>query len=299
MNPRIAKILPSKHFRHIGAVVLATAAVFILVSFVFGDNSSYKKDKEAVEVSSTRLVSVLYEDNDGDGILNWEESLWGTNPDKSDTDGDGISDKEEIEQKRQEIGVEDTTETEENRTQTSILSRELIASIVALNKSGSLTQGNLESIAAELGEAVDKSFFDMFSEKDIETIAFSRDNFDTYIEETDAIYLSYSDTNIQQELFLIPGFLEDPVSTQIEIEQVAQDYKDMAEDLSQVEVPENISAIHLDLINTFGKIGQSIDEFVYINDDPLRALGGISSYQKNNEKIFDLLRIIDISKPAI
>ena len=31
-------------------------------------------------------------DNDGDGLQNWEETMYGTDPDNADTDGDGLSD---------------------------------------------------------------------------------------------------------------------------------------------------------------------------------------------------------------
>lgn len=35
-------------------------------------------------------------DNDGDGLQNWEETMYGTDPDNADTDGDGLSDFAEL-----------------------------------------------------------------------------------------------------------------------------------------------------------------------------------------------------------
>ena len=35
-------------------------------------------------------------DTDGDGLLDWEESLWDTDPNNKDTNGDGVSDSVEI-----------------------------------------------------------------------------------------------------------------------------------------------------------------------------------------------------------
>ena len=38
----------------------------------------------------------LDKDTDGDGLKDWEELLWKTDPNKMDTDGDGTPDGEEI-----------------------------------------------------------------------------------------------------------------------------------------------------------------------------------------------------------
>lgn len=40
------------------------------------------------------------QDDDNDGLKNWEEALWGTDPKNSDTDADGTPDREEIQQNR-------------------------------------------------------------------------------------------------------------------------------------------------------------------------------------------------------
>lgn len=54
--------------------------------------------KEAEVVAEKRKV-----DSDGDGLLDWEEDLYQTNPEISDTDNDGVSDKEEVDQNRSPV----------------------------------------------------------------------------------------------------------------------------------------------------------------------------------------------------
>jgi len=44
--------------------------------------------------------SIIEKDTDGDGLKDWEEALWGTDPHNPDTDGDGTSDGEEVKSNR-------------------------------------------------------------------------------------------------------------------------------------------------------------------------------------------------------
>lgn len=41
------------------------------------------------------MRAIAQRDDDGDGLPNWEEALWKSDPAKKDTDGDGVSDFDE------------------------------------------------------------------------------------------------------------------------------------------------------------------------------------------------------------
>ena len=73
----------------VGDVILGKFGGKILPDYVDADIVIHRK---TTDNSSS--------DSDGDGLLDWEESLWGTDPLKYDTDGDGTSDKDEINQNR-------------------------------------------------------------------------------------------------------------------------------------------------------------------------------------------------------
>ena len=53
------------------------------------------KDNNALSVVMDK-TSQYDADTDADGLKDWEEALWKTDPKKADTDGDGTSDNEEI-----------------------------------------------------------------------------------------------------------------------------------------------------------------------------------------------------------
>ncbi len=59
------------------------------------------KSTRGLETSgSTLLASEQSKDADGDGLADWEEALWKTDPQNPDTDGDGTKDGDEPKENR-------------------------------------------------------------------------------------------------------------------------------------------------------------------------------------------------------
>ncbi|MDB4663825.1 LamG domain-containing protein, partial [Verrucomicrobia bacterium] len=65
------------------------------VESLSGDYHVVVKNQYGDIASESVKVSVTFTDSDGDGVGNWRELEMGTNPDLSDTDGDGLSDGDE------------------------------------------------------------------------------------------------------------------------------------------------------------------------------------------------------------
>ena len=80
---------------------------------------------------TTILEDLMNKDTDGDGLLDWEEGLWGTSPDKKDTNDDGVPDNTEIAKLKTELrqntgGDVSVIQNEENLTQTDKFSRSIV-----------------------------------------------------------------------------------------------------------------------------------------------------------------------------
>jgi len=86
------KYLPSPRLIGSFAIILG---LFLGGRFVF----SNKAENENIYVNEEAAVSTNL-DSDKDGLADWEEILWGTNPRISDTDQDGTKDGDEVAQKR-------------------------------------------------------------------------------------------------------------------------------------------------------------------------------------------------------
>ena len=89
--------LPSKK------LVLSFTILAVLLLGSFAVSELFNKDayfgENNIKVAELR-GSFSEKDTDGDGLMDWEESLWNTDINKSDTDGDGTNDNDEIIQKR-------------------------------------------------------------------------------------------------------------------------------------------------------------------------------------------------------
>jgi len=66
-----------------------------------GDNTEKTGQKETIsQKGGLTQITEAQLDSDNDGLKDWEEKLWGTDPNNPDTDGDGVKDGEELKQGR-------------------------------------------------------------------------------------------------------------------------------------------------------------------------------------------------------
>ena len=91
--------LPSKKFVLVVLAISMVALAVIMFQF-FPFNSKEVAQKNDEDEARAELLQKLQGDSDGDGLRDWEEVLWKTDPQKNDTDGDGTADNDEILAKR-------------------------------------------------------------------------------------------------------------------------------------------------------------------------------------------------------
>lgn len=89
------------------ALVSALAALLIVGAAVILHGGAGRKNGAGDRATAkplpklpAELVAAVSKDSDGDGLKDWEESVWRTDPRKADSDGDGTPDGEEVAQNR-------------------------------------------------------------------------------------------------------------------------------------------------------------------------------------------------------
>lgn len=92
------------------------SVTLVILVFLF---LSLSLAKQIVKPKATRIaeeqkntLAIAEDDADQDGLPDWEEKLWGTDVNSSDTDGDGTSDGEEVKLGQNPDGKENTTNFE-------------------------------------------------------------------------------------------------------------------------------------------------------------------------------------------
>ncbi len=236
-------------------------------------------------------------DTDSDGVLDWEEGLWGTNPTKKETT-EGVSDVDVINKIKAEQGnsLKITAENgqAEKLTKTDQFSRELFSTLATLNQNGVVTQETIDELSSSLVEkiknpATRKVFL-------ISDLKISNDNssqaFTNYNNALNNIYLknqvSYTALDVLQK-FMID---EDNVDMKIlaELNPIIEKTKKIIEGMAGTSVPQSISTLHLNVINSLQRLVENISDMQLFETDVIVALSGMSQYETNAASLESAVR---------
>ncbi|MFT5281143.1 MAG: hypothetical protein ACI9AR_000601, partial [Flavobacteriaceae bacterium] len=225
-------------------------------------------------------------DSDGDGLLDWEEALWETNPFDADSDNNGISDGKEVKRWQEENkkeypeSISEKKRSETVETSTEAFMGDILSELTAVRKQG-LFIGEKEKL--EISQKLEQNIFNQkitpyFT---ISDLTFSED-IQTYA--NDVIYAleEYSKSQlIGNELLMFDSLLKNEQRV-LEEEQllisIAQEYKNLAKKFVSIHIPIDMLDKHLAVANDIYAVGISIEKMANISTDPLQAFIGLFQY---------------------
>lgn len=223
-----------------------------------------------------------YPDNDKDGIPNWQEVIWNTDPENPDTDGDGTSDGDEVTAGRNPrvAGPNDSTEIyplissydDEIRNSTSTtqrVARRLFTDYAELTSRGipvtpQVEQALINSSVEELRQALPP--FVPYSESELTIINDnSEEAIRTYAQNiTDIIYSHQLDAY--------------PNGTRAE--KMLASHRDIENALLETPTPQILTKEHLHALNSAAAVHFSLKEIARsITTDPLVITIAIDEYE--------------------
>lgn len=250
-----------------------------------------------------KAAEILNRDKDGDGLKDWEEELWKTDPTKPDTDSDGTTDGEEIRLRRDptiagpgDVFDEKTIQEKINdvpekpETETERLSREFFAGYLELKQQGGgkISPEALQGLVyetflsapllSEEGKRYDTTDIKM-QEPGIESLR-------EYGNQVGMLISKHSTTGINDPFTIFNRALQTENPDELaDLEQYITAYNGLIADLLILPVPEQAVKIHLELLNAFQGISENTTAFGKIFTDSLKAMPAIPMYQKNAENL--------------
>lgn len=277
-------------------ILVAGAVVFIVVLFFIKHRTEYTYTKDAVvgdsglSYGNETLGDLINQDADSDGVLDWEESLWGTNPAKRDTDDDGIPDNVAIENFKQQMGQGDqgeqnSFEIEENLTETDKFSRDFFATVATLNQGGEMDQETVDKLGESLSERMQNSKpRKVFLLTDIKVSTNNSaqaiiDYRDTLGEISNKYPIERAAIDVLQEALADENNINVNVLSQLD--PIIRQMKNVIMELGKMDTPQSMSLLHLDLINAMERIEENLSDIKLYETDAIVALTGISQYEKN------------------
>ncbi|MDP2593111.1 MAG: hypothetical protein Q8P52_00460 [bacterium] len=269
------------------------ALLLIVIVFLFVWLAQSKNDILVTAEKKTDVPAFVTSDSDNDGLKDWEEELWGTDPFNPDTDGDGTSDGDEIREGRdptkpapgdelskEEIEKKVNVEVETDLNATEKFAREFFATYVG-DKSGQnqnpiydTTLGGVlisSNIISNIKEYTAKDI-KITSSRSVSTLKSYGNAFGKALKES-------TPEGAEHELLIYQRAIEGDDPSELEnLKIIVDGYNDLQSRLLNITVPINAVSAHIRFINSITLLMVSLESMTQSFNDPVGALQGIKYY---------------------
>lgn len=252
-------------------------------------------ERAVASPSSALREQIIEKDSDGDGLLDWEETLWGTNPFAIDTDGDGILDGEFVESRKQNKTPEEIVNFEE-LSFTAQFSRTFFAEYLQYQSDGELSEVEKNSLIARLANSVEANLPQAFALSKVKTVAATNENLANYFTSIAILVANASPEGVtESELVIFEEALtrNNPLLLS-DVEKIANGYDTLAKGLADLSAPENLRANHSSLVTSVSRLGVIIHAFAAAFDDAVYALAVLPEYEVEVNRLAEALNAIGI-----
>lgn len=249
------------------------------------------------------LQAIAAKDSDGDGLPNWEEALYGTDPNVVDTFRLGMADGEAVAKglivpkaiadipaaaadtsiNYAAIGLPKPTEG----TLTDIFAKNfftLYLSAKRANGGADLTNDQTNALAGQamgqLSQMVAPAS-DFKKAADIKVSGSGPDALRVYAAASEAVILAHipQPQPSKNQIQYLQGYLNNGDRSALDtLRAMAAFYRDAAIGLSAIAAPGEMAATHLSLINAFARAGGEIRDFSRIDSDPFAAMFALGQH---------------------
>jgi len=280
----ILDYLPSKKIVFVAVPLFALVVLVFFVTRPDGVAPARVVVNASPQGSSSNLL-----DDDGDGLKNWEEELWGTNPKIADTDGDGTPDGEETLAGRNPLvaGPDDKI-TEENKKGVLSKNSEALTSqtdLFAENYYLAFLEGKTADSSYSFNETLfnylEKPLGEKTALSELRTVTTSKETVRLYGNRLGEVFKEYAfkESVLENELSIIGRALE---NENPEILALLKNninlYSEFAKKLKGISVPKSAVQTHLNLIHGYEDIAFSLQVSQKIIIDPLTGASGFEQY---------------------
>lgn len=264
--------------------------LFVLALFFLKTKSEFKNEKNqsGLVYNGTETVEdIVNRDTDKDGLLDWQESLFGTDPTKKDTDGNGVPDNAEVEKitaEARQNGGFDLNLNEENLTETDKLARELFSTVASLNQAGAVDQSTVEQLSSSLIEKIKNSTprktflisdIKIVKNDTAQAVKIYNDTLDKISK--DYPYPKKTIPDVLEKLVIDGENIDESVLP--ELDPIVKQLNKILSEILKVPVPESLASLHLEFINELQKLSENVSDIRLYDTDIIIALSGINKYE--------------------
>lgn len=291
--------LPEKKF--VLNFLLPALIIFLIIFYFFYSDKIFQENKEKKKAvfesfSNTQFSS---QDSDGDGLYDFEEESYGTDPFDSDTDKDGTQDGEEVHvgadplvfgvspkfQKTESVfdDVKNTYQYDSDLTKTQKFSRDFLVNFFESGASSGLSETQIQDFSDDLINQNRGFLSAKYSEENIkiDILKTPESYFNDYIEVVDIL-----NRIKKNELSLIVQYSQTgDVYYKNEILKITKINEEFLEKFSEKTIPPDAFSAHVLFLNEVYFYNESLKNIVEFEIDPLNALVFMSNFSKKMEDL--------------
>lgn len=275
--------LPSKQFATRLGAILIIAGLLVGTMELFGYLKRKKQaegkipqDTTSVEVSIGDVIEV---DADQDGVRDWEEVLYGTDPDKKETIA-GTPDKVFVDGRKEEAAKAQALESDDT-TETAKFAQEFLSSIIAFQQAGLITEENADTLTDSFFEYIKQYPNTLkYTEGSLTVIPkVTPKEQSAYLTVMNSVFLKNpmkGDTSI----ISVGLTLRDGNTKRLgNLPKIAAGYEGVVKSLANAKVPQEALGAHLKILNGYDQLGKAVRAMEKIQTDPLPGFIAITRYQ--------------------
>ena len=308
-------------------ITLTITAIVILfvstVSYVFHrDKNIFSKNNTQQNLANIQNISVneknvnLKKDSDGDGLADWEEVLWDTDPNNPDTDGDGIKDGEDVladnsqnshDTKSLAFDINitngasdtdnDTKMPHKKLTTTDVFSRDALSDVMLSIQTGKfIPKEKILKDAVSSVKPLIKSR--QYSKKDLNIVPTTYANKFTYIKGLKMELIKMLKDSQNEYVGLTKIAQGDKKEGVTELKKTVANYNTHISKIINLSVPKDAVDVHLNFINALSKYVYNLEGISLLYTDPIRTASSVQNFlnSKNMLKTANKKMIVYINK---
>lgn len=282
----------------IGSCVFAAAVIF---GAYYLSRSIEHPDAAQASAESGLLEAVATKDSDGDGLPDWQESLYGTDPHKTDSLGLGMTDGQAvakglivpkavtalpgISSAPVSYDANGLPPASAGGTLTAAFTQNFINLYLAArqaNGGNDLTDAQIQSVAAQSIQSLGMlaaAAPDYKKVSDIRVDGSGGDAMRAYaVDAQNIIATNRSGTSKNEVSYLKDAVEKGDTAALSSLSAIAKSYRTTAVGFAQLSAPVELGGIHLRLINSLMRLSEVINDMSRVNDDPLATIIALEQY---------------------
>ncbi len=283
------------------SISLFIAIVLVVGAYILSGRHVTTGTVANAESTEALLKTYAVKDSDTDGLPDWEEALYGTDPNNAHTVRPNLTDGEAVAQ-----GLATAHYAGQPKTATTSVSVDVAAQIPGPTAApGSLTdqfsklffnnyiatRGDTKPTAAQMQTFIRDAVAEL-SKTRVEPDAYSASQMNVTGTGAPALiaYAAQVDSAFAKNITRLPysemAYFSDAVTKndRVALKNVAAigaSYTKIAQAIVAVSAPQEAAKAHLSLVNALARLGTTITDFSTLNDDPIKAMLALSEYPKD------------------